>query len=126
MSKLYSISEASKILNLINSKSKKPSNYILRFWEKEFKQIKSKKINNRRYYNSRQLETLKMIKFLLKDKGMTISGVKKIFNTNIKQLDGYDSDSLKADYYRDYLKIKSKKLLDKINKIKNYGKKNSS
>ena len=34
--------------------------------------------------------------------------------------------SLKADYYKNILKKKSKTLVEKINKIKNYGKKNSS
>ena len=56
--------------------AKKPLNHILRYWEKEFKQIKPKKINNRRYYSPEQVEIIKMIKFLLKNKGMTISGVK--------------------------------------------------
>ena len=41
-----------------------------------------------------------MIKFLLKNKGMTISGVKNILNLNINKLDDYNSDSLKADYYK--------------------------
>ena len=126
MSKLYNISEISKLLNLINPKTKKPLNYILRYWEKEFKEIKPKKINNRRYYSSQQLETIKKIKFLLKDKGMTISGAKKIFKTNIKNLDYNDFNSLKDKYYKDFFKEKSKTILNKINKIKLYGKKNSS
>ena len=71
------ISEVSKILNLIDPITKKPLNHILRFWEKEFKEIKPKKINNRRYYTIKQLEIIKMVKFLLKNKGMTISGVKR-------------------------------------------------
>ena len=56
MGKLISISEVSKILNLVDPKTKKPLNYILRYWEKEFKQIKPKKINNRRYYTAKQIE----------------------------------------------------------------------
>ena len=51
MSKLINITEASKILNLIDPKTKKPLNHVLRYWEKEFKQIKPIKINNRRYYS---------------------------------------------------------------------------
>ena len=62
MDKLISISEASKILNLIDPITKKPLNHTLRFWEKKFKEIKPKKINNRRYYTSKQLEIIKMIK----------------------------------------------------------------
>ena len=72
MSKLISISELSKILNLVNPSTKKPLNHVLRYWEKEFRQIKPIKINKRRYYSSLQVKTIKMIKFLLKDKGMTI------------------------------------------------------
>tara|TARA_B100000963_G_C22142026_1_gene457924 strand:+ start:95 stop:475 length:381 start_codon:yes stop_codon:yes gene_type:complete len=126
MNKFLSISEVSKILNLIDPKSKKPSNHILRYWENIFKEIKPKKINNRRYYSQKQLEILKMIKFLLKDKGMTISGAKNYINSNRNKLDDYDNDSLKTDYYKKNIKVKSKLLLDKIRKIKIYGKKNSS
>ena len=46
--------------------------------EKEFTQIKPTVLRNRRYYTSKQVEIIKLIKFLLKDKGMTINGVKKI------------------------------------------------
>jgi len=126
MNKLISISEVSKMLNLVNPLSKKPSNYTLRYWEKEFKEIKPKKINNRRYYTVEQVEIIKLIKFLLKNKGMTISGVKNLLNLNMNKLDVYNIDGLKAEYYKRKLKIKSKTLLDKIKKIKTYGKKNSS
>ena len=125
MIRFVTISELAKILNLIDKSSKKPLNYILRYWEKEFKQIKPKKINNRRYYSPKQVETLKLIKFLLKNKGMTILGVKSILDLNINKLDDYNSHSLKAEYYKKNLKLKSKNILKKINKIKNYGKKNS-
>ena len=126
MSKMLDISSVSKILNLINPTTKKPQNYILRYWEKEFKVIKPKKINNRRYYSAKQVEIIKMIKFLLKNKGMTICGVKTLLNKNTIKLDDNDSHGLKADYYKDFLKSKSKLILEKINKIKTYGKKNTS
>ena len=125
MNKLINISELSKILNLVDTNSKKPLNHVLRYWEKEFKQIRPKKINNRRYYSLKQVEIVKMIKFLLKNKGMTIAGVKSILDLNINKLDDYNSHSLKAEYYKKNLKLKSKNILKKINKIKNYGKKNS-
>ena len=54
MNKFINISEVSKKLNLIDKKQKNLLNHILRYWEKEFKQIKPKKINNRRYYSSKQ------------------------------------------------------------------------
>jgi DNA-binding transcriptional MerR regulator len=123
--KLVTISELSKILNLINPKNLKPQNHVLRYWEKKFRQIKPKKINNRRYYSSEQVETIKMIKFLLKNKGMTISGVQNLLNLNINKLDDYNSHSLKAEYYKKKIKEKSKTLLNKLKKMKNYGKKNT-
>ena len=126
MSKFLTISEVSKILNLVDPKTKKPHNHVLRYWENVFKEIKPKKINNRRYYSLEQVEIIKMIKFLLKNKGMTILGVKNLLNLNINKLDVDNSHSLKAMYYKNLLKNKSKVLLEKINKIKNYGKKNSS
>ena len=125
MSKLITISELSKILNLIDDKSKKPLNHVIRYWEKEFKQIQPKKINNRRYYSLKQIEIFKKIKFLLRNQGMTISGAKNALNFNINKLDDYNSDSLKAVYYKNSLKIKSKKLLIKVKKLKKYGKKNA-
>ena len=126
MSKFFKISEVYVYLDLVNPLSKKPLNHILRYWEKEFRQIKPKKINNRRYYSTEQVEIIKKIKFLVKNKGMTISGVKKLLNLNINKLDDYDLDSLKADYYKIALKNKSKNLLNKIKNLKKYGKKNSS
>ena len=126
MNKYLNITEVSKLLNLIDPLTKKPQNYIIRYWEKEFSIIRPKKINSRRYYSPKQIEIIKMIKFLLKSKGMTILGVKNLLNTNINKLDDHKGHSLKADYYRNILKLKSKTLVEKINKIKNYGKKNSS
>tara|TARA_A100001011_G_scaffold121990_1_gene128713 strand:- start:716 stop:1096 length:381 start_codon:yes stop_codon:yes gene_type:complete len=126
MTKLINISAVSRILNNIDDKTNKPLNYILRYWEKEFKLIKPKKINNRRYYSEKQIEILKMIKFLLKNKGMTISGVKNLLNQKINDLDYTNTISLKADYYKNNLSTKSKKILEKIKKIKEYGKKNAS
>ena len=117
MNKFVTISELAKILNLIDPSSKKPLNHVLRYWEKEFKQFNPKKINNRRYYSPEQVEIVKLIKFLLKNKGITISGVKNILNLKINKLDDYDSDSLKAGYYKKKFKEKSLKLLEKIKKI---------
>ncbi len=126
MNKFIKISELSKILELIDPKTNKPQNHIIRYWEKEFKEIRPKKINNQRYYSPQQVELIKNIKFLLKNKGLTISGVKEFIKFNINKLDENKLDSLNADYYKVNLKAKSKLILNKINKIKNYGKKNSS
>ena len=56
---------------------------------------------------------------------MTIEGVKKTLNLNINKLDVYDSDSLKTNYYKINFKEKANKLLNKINKLKKHGKKNT-
>ena len=123
MNKLKKISELSKSLGLINKKNDKPLNYIIRYWEKEFKQLRPKIINKRRYYSNNQVEICKLIKFLLKDKKMTIKGAKNLLNYNTNKLDDYKLDSLKADYYKLILKEKSNNLLIKMKKLKNYGKK---
>ena len=126
MKKLMNISEVSRVLNLVDQSTKKPLNHILRFWEKEFKEIKPKKINNRRYYSPEQVEIIKMIKFLLKNKGMTILGVKNLLSSKTNMLDDHNMNSLKADHYKNKLFAKSKLILEKIKKIKNHGKKNTS
>ena len=123
MKKFISITELSEILNIKNNS--KNSNHVLRYWEKQFKQITPKKINNRRYYSPEQVETVKMIKFLLKNKGMTINGVKNLLNSNINKLDGSNNDSLKITFLKQNLKNNSKKILDKIKRIRKHGKKNS-
>ena len=79
------IGEVAKILNLkTNIKGGLPT-HTIRFWEKQFKQVKPKILNsNRRYYDEECINILKKIKFLLKDQGMTINGVKKILgNSNL-------------------------------------------
>ena len=63
MKKYISISELSKELDLVDPKNQKPLNYILRFWEQKFKQIKPKIINKRRYYSSKQVQLIKFVNF---------------------------------------------------------------
>ena len=83
-----SIGEVAELLNLKNSKSGKLNTYTLRFWEKEFKQIKPKLLNNRRrYYDKKTVDLLVKIQYLLKDKGMTIKGVKNMLNSKRFDLD---------------------------------------
>ncbi len=82
------ISEVAELLNLINPNTGKVSTHTLRFWEKEFKQIKPKIFaGNRRYYDKNTIEILIKIKFLLKDKGLTIKGVKKHLLNDESDLD---------------------------------------
>ena len=85
----------------------------------------NKIINGRRYYSKEQVEILKLIKFLLKNEGLTINGVKSILNNKKNKLDDYNSYSLRTDYYKKYLKDKTDNILKKLKDIKKYGKKNS-
>ena len=78
-----SIGEVAKILNLVNKKNGSLNTHTIRFWEKQFKNIKPKIFaGRRRYYDSRSIEILKKIKFLLKNQGMTINGVKKALTSS--------------------------------------------
>jgi len=106
-----SIGEVAELLNLINSKTGNLSTHTLRFWEKQFKQIKPKIFaGKRRYYDENSIKTLKKIKFLLKDKGMTIEGVKKILISPDSELDETNNISINT---KNILKSK----LNKISKI---------
>ena len=59
-----SIGEVAKILNLINEKKGTLNTHTIRFWEKEFKQIKPYILNgNRRYYCNDTIEVLKKVFF---------------------------------------------------------------
>tara|TARA_Y100000816_G_scaffold95373_1_gene66210 strand:- start:5320 stop:5685 length:366 start_codon:yes stop_codon:yes gene_type:complete len=104
------IGEVVKILN-IYSKVKSPiSAHTLRYWEKEFKQLRPKNLNSkRRYYSEKDVEILKKIVFLLKDKGMTIAGARKILNENkIIKLDELSDDFIrKANFKNKITKISS-------------------
>ena len=93
------IGEVVKILSLSSKQEKLVTTHTIRFWEKKFKQIRPKILNgNRRYYNLANIELLKKIHFLLKEKGMTINGVKKILNSdNSLELDEIANNSIKAD-----------------------------
>ena len=105
------IGEVAKILNLKSNKKGVLPTHTIRFWETQFKQIKPKVLNsNRRYYDENCINLLKKVKFLLKEQGMTINGVKKILNgAHSLELDEMANNSIKAD------KLKNK--LVKISKI---------
>ena len=102
--KLLNISEAAIKIGLINKKSNKPSTHTLRFWETKFKKIRPVTLGgNRRFYTEQNIQTLKLISFLLKDQKLTISGAQKILNKNINTLDDFKSSSIKALYFKENL-----------------------
>ena len=99
------IGEVAKILQLKSKKKGALPTHTIRFWETQFKQIKPKILNaNRRYYDERTINLLKKVKFLLKVKGMTINGVKKVLKGEESlELDEMANNSIKADNLRNKL-----------------------
>ena len=125
MNKVYSvyksIGEVAKILNLVNKKNGNLNTHTIRFWEKQFKQIKPKILaGKRRYYDQDSIDILKKIKFLLKDQGMTINGVKKLFNTNkVLNLDELSNNFISSDNIKIKNKLKNiSKIVKDIKKLK--------
>ena len=117
--KIYkSIGEVAKILNLVNKKNGKLSTHTIRFWEKEFKQIKPFIFSGkRRYYDDKTILILKKIQFLLKNKGMTVKGVKIELQNNDSELDEFDNKTINTKN----IKTKLSKIADIIKSIKNNG-----
>jgi len=113
------IGEVAKILNLKKNKKGELPTHIIRFWEAQFKQIKPKIMNsNRRYYDEKSINLLKKVKFLLKEQGMTINGVKKILNGEQSlELDEMANNSIKADNLRNKL-VKISKIIKKLKSLK--------
>ena len=110
------IGEVAKILSL-NFKNTKPiPTHTIRFWEKEFRQIKPKILNGRRrYYDAHSIELLKKVYFLLKVQGMTISGVKRILNNKDPvKLYEFSNHSINTSN----LKFKLKKISNIIKNLK--------
>ena len=118
--------EVAKELDLVNNKNGSLQTHTLRFWEKQFRQIRpSIKAGKRRYYSKKDFETIKLIKYLLKDQGLTIKGVQKILNT---KKDHHLDDSLflgvNSQNFKNSKLLKSKiikiaKIIKEIKTIKN-------
>ena len=110
------IGEVTKILDLKSKKTKSLPTHTIRFWEKQFKQLKPKILNgNRRYYDEKNIKILKKIHFLLKEQGMTLNGAKKLLNNDEPlKLDEMTNHSIKANN----LKNKLVKISNIIKKLK--------
>ena len=113
------IGEVTKILKLKSNKRGITPTHTIRFWEKQFKQIKPKILNaNRRYYDENCINILKKVKFLLKDQGKTINGVKKILNNQESlELDELLNNSIRTDILRNKL-IKISKIVKNLKNLK--------
>ena len=108
------IGEVAKELNLINKNTGNLQTHTLRYWEKEFKQIRPLIMaGKRRYYSKKDFKIIKLIKFLLKEKGYTINGVKKLLNTT--NLDALDAN-VDLSVYKPDLDV-SKNFKTKVKKI---------
>tara|TARA_B100000401_G_scaffold434332_2_gene374283 strand:+ start:223 stop:597 length:375 start_codon:yes stop_codon:yes gene_type:complete len=113
------ISEVVQILGLKSKKGKSLPTHTIRYWEKEFKQIKPKIFNgNRRYYDQKNIEILKKVHFLLKEQGMTINGVKKILdNEKTLKLDEFSNQSIRSSNVKKKL-IKISELIKNLKSLK--------
>ena len=113
------IGEVTKMLDLKSRSGQKIPTHTIRYWEKEFKQIKPKILSgNRRYYDKPNVDLLKKIKFLLKDQGMTINGVKKLLNSgNSNNLDEISNKSIRTHNLKNKISYISK-IIKNLKKIK--------
>ena len=108
------IGEVAKELDLVDKKTGNLQTHTIRYWETQFKQIRPViRAGKRRYYSIKNLEIIKYIKFLLKEKGLTINGVKKMLND--KQSHSID-DSVNLSVYKPGLK-KTKVIKERIKNI---------
>ena len=113
-----SIGEVAKDLNLINSKTGKLNTHTIRFWEKEFKQIKPKIFaGKRRYYDQKTIKIIKKIRYLLKEKGLTINGVKK-FLINERSFNLDETSNRTINTSKNSLKTKIEKISSLVKEIK--------
>ena len=113
------IGEVVKLIGLKSKKGQSLPTHTIRYWEKEFKQIKPMILNgNRRYYDEENIKLLKKVHFLLKEQGMTINGVRKILdNKESLKLDEMSNHSIKANNLKNKLVKISKIIKDlKYNK----------
>ena len=84
--KYKTIGQVAKELDLIDKKTGILRTHTLRYWESQFRQIKpSVRAGKRRYYSQKDFKIIKFVKYLLKEKGLTIIGVKKILNNPSNQ-----------------------------------------
>lgn len=71
----YSISEVAQMFNVNES--------TLRFWEKEFPQLNPKKAGRGvRQYKAEDIEVVKLIHYLVKERGMTLPGARQRMKNN--------------------------------------------
>jgi len=108
------IGEVAEEIGLIDKKTGQLQTHTIRYWETQFKQIKPHiKAGGRRYYSNENINAINYIKYLLKDRGLTIDGVKKFLRD--KDLHSID-DSLNLGIYKPINKS-TKLIKDKLKNI---------
>ncbi len=84
----FSIKEASALC------AEKPS--VLRYWEKEFRQLRPQKKHQQRRYQKKDIELILNIKTLVRDKRMTIEGAKIVLKNGFDKKLLHENPSIKA------------------------------
>ncbi len=113
----YSISEVSKLTEI--------EQYVLRYWETEFEQLKPQKNRaGNRIYTNKDIQLILYIKELLREKKYTIEGAKKILEdsgqikpTQIKSEDKLVIDEVEEDIKQESNDPSLKKDLEEIKNI---------
>ena len=120
------IGEVAKELDLIDKKTGHIQTHTIRYWETQFKQIKPIiRAGGRRYYSTQNIKIINYIKFLLKEKGLTTSGVKKILEDkaghsidDAVNLGVYKSDLETTKVIKNKVK-KISRIIKELKKLKN-------
>jgi len=80
--------------------------HVLRYWEKEFSEIRPRRISGRRLYRAIDVAYIKLIRHLLYKEGFTISGAKKrLKELKIKTIDDIDKYLSSQNFAQDRLKV---------------------
>jgi len=122
--KFLTVSEVAKLLGIKNKKTGKFATYILRSWEKEFKSIKPLKLyGGRRYYDYKQIETIKKIKYLVQDKGLSIKISKDLLDNKLNKVDENLYKSINNEYLKNKILNKAKLIKNRVQDLKKWRKK---
>lgn len=105
----YSISEVSKITEV--------EQYVLRYWETEFEQLKPQKNRaGNRIYTNKDIQTILLIKNLLREKKYTIEGAKNILAEHKFFEESEQNDSDEEENITQFTKASDKKEMPSLKK----------
>jgi len=112
----YSISEVSKITNI--------EQYVLRYWETEFEQLKPQKNRaGNRIYTNKEIQLILHIKTLLRERKYTIEGAKKILENyapeKVLQSSEVEKDVIENEQTQNYKREKSS-LQNDLEEVKSF------